>query len=248
MRREMGVGGLLVLGLALLACGAVLAEDIQFEQTVQMTVAAGQPPIAMSQKIWVSSGKTCMEMSGGMMPGKTKMIMRADVKKMYTINEAQRTYMEMPLGQLSGMANPMIEQMQFDVQKTGNTKKVNQWNCEEYVVTATGAMPMKMSMWVTKDITYDKQVMKEMEESVGGSPALKALAEKTKDIEGFPVEQTMEMTMAGQTITTKTTVTSVQQGPIPASVFEVPEGYTKAAMPAMPGGAAPGAPAPAPQQ
>lgn len=245
MEGRKGVLGVFMLGLVVLLCGALVAEDLYIEQTMQITGAPGQGPMTMDQKMWVSGNKMKMEMSGGAMPGMGKMIMRGDLQKMYMIDDAQRSYMEMPLDQMTQMAMPMMQQMQVDVQKTGEKRKIGEWNCEQYIITATGGteqMPMKLKLdlWVTDQVKYDEAAKQQMQEAVNKSPMMKPLMDKMKDIDGLPIEQTMEMNMMGQVMTSKSTVTTVRQGPIPASTFELPAGYAKQAMPQMPpGGGAP---------
>lgn len=246
MRERKGVLGVVVLGLAVLVCASLAAEDLYIEQAMQMTGVPGQGPMTMNQKMWVSGNKMKMEMSGGqMMAGMGKVIMRGDQQKVYMINDAQRTYMEMPLSQMTGMAMPMMQQMQVDVQKTGQKRKIGQWDCEQYIITATGGteqMPLKMKLdlWVTDQVKYDEAAKQQMQEAVNKNPMMKPLMDKMKDIDGLPIEQTIEMNMMGNVMTTKMNVTTVRQAPIPASTFELPAGYTKQAMPQMPaGGGAP---------
>ena len=50
--------------------------------------------------------------------------------------------------------------------------------------------------------------------------------------------QVTKMNMMGQAMTTKSAVNTIKQGPIPASTFEIPVGYTKMTMPTMPPGGA----------
>lgn len=228
----------LVIGLVVVVCAGAAAEDFYYESTMQTSGMQGMPAMTMMQKVWMTKGKMKMDMTGGPMP--MKVILRTDLQKTYIINEMQRSYMEMPLGQMAGMAAGMAQQIQVDVQKTEETKQIGDWNCRKYVITATGPMPMKVTSWVTTDVEVDKEMMEEMQKGMGNNPAMKALAEKTKEIKGFPIEQVIEMNMMGQQMTTKMTVTKIQKGPIPAGTFELPAGYQKMQMPAMPpGGGAP---------
>ncbi|MEW6356123.1 MAG: DUF4412 domain-containing protein [Planctomycetota bacterium] len=227
----------LVIGLVVAVCTAAVAEDLYYESSMQTSGMQGMQPMTMMQKVWMTKGKVKVEMTGGPMP--MKVILRTDVQKMYMIMDAQRSYMEMPISQMAGMAAGMAQQMQINVQKTGNTRQIGEWNCQEYIITATGPMPMKITSWVTTDVTVDKAMMAEMEQAMGSNPAMKALSEKTKEIEGFPIEQIVEMNMMGQQMTTKMTVSKIQQGPVPADAFDLPAGYQKMDMPAMPPGGAP---------
>jgi len=253
MAKRKAVLGLAVVAAVMCVCGALAAEDLYIEQTTQMTSAMqGMPQQNMQQKIWVSGTKMRLEMSGGTVPGMAgKVIVRGDRDLMYMVNDAQRTYMEMPLGQMANMAMPMMQDMKVDVQKTGQTRKIKQWNCTQYVITATGGnaqMPinMKLDLWVADEVKYDAEAKEQMQ---AFNKMMKPLMDKMKDIDGLPIETIMTMNMMGQAITTKSCVTLVRQGPIPASMFELPAGYTKQTMPKAPrgGGMPPGGGAPRPQ-
>ncbi|NOZ19996.1 MAG: DUF4412 domain-containing protein [Planctomycetes bacterium] len=237
MKERNRVRGWLVMGFVVLVCGAVAAEDFYYEATMQTSGIQGMPTMTLMQKVWMSKGKMKVEMTGGPMP--MKVFIRTDLRKMYMVNEMQHSYMEMPLSQMIGMAGNTAQGVQVNVQKTEETRQIGKWNCRKYVITATGPMPMKVTSWVAPGIEVDKKMMEEMQKVMGSNPAMKALAEKTKEIKGFPIEQIVEMNMGGQQMTTKMTVTKIQQGPIPASTFDLPAGYQKMQMPAMPPGGAP---------
>ena len=53
------------------------------------------------------------------------------------------------------------------------------------------------------------------------------LAEKMKAMKGYPVATSMKLDVMGQKTTSETEVIEVRKGPIPASAWEIPAGYTK---------------------
>ena len=53
------------------------------------------------------------------------------------------------------------------------------------------------------------------------------LAEKMKAMKGFPVATSMAMAIMGQKTSIESEVVEVRKGPIPASAWEIPAGYTK---------------------
>lgn len=158
-------------------------------------------------------------------------IMRVDQGKMYHLVPQEKTYMEMPILKRS----PEEEaQVQVTVTKTGETKKIGDYNCTRYDVTTKGMpnMPpegMTMQSWVTTDVDVVDEYAKFIEAQSSAQPS-KTATEMAK-IKGFPIQQVMDSPMGKTTVT----VTAVKKQDVPDSMFEVPADYTKTAMPAMPG-------------
>ena len=138
--------------------------------------------------------------------------------------------MEM-MGKMSeGMAGSM------DVKKTGETRKVAGFSCDEWVITMNEFTTMKEC--VTSELQFPTRAfdaykdysesMRKMMSSFGAMAKSGAeLAEKMKAMKGYPVASSMKMDVMGQTTTTETEVIEVRKGSIPASTWEIPAGYTK---------------------
>ncbi|HEY2432031.1 MAG TPA: DUF4412 domain-containing protein [Vicinamibacterales bacterium] len=138
--------------------------------------------------------------------------------------------MEM-MGKMSaGMAGPV------EVKKTGETRKVAGFSCEEWVITMNEFTTMKEC--VTSELQYPvsafdayKAYSESMQKVMAGfGPMAKSgadLAEKMKAMKGYPVATSMKMDVMGQKTTSESEVTEVRKGAIPASAWEVPAGYTK---------------------
>ena len=138
--------------------------------------------------------------------------------------------MEM-MGKMSeGMAGSI------DVKKTGETRKVAGFSCDEWVITMNEFTTMKEC--VTSELqvptrAFDaykdySESMRKMMSSFGAMAKSGAeLAEKMKAMKGYPVASSMKMDVMGQTTTTETEVIEVRKGSIPASTWEIPAGYTK---------------------
>ena len=138
--------------------------------------------------------------------------------------------MEM-MGKMSeGMAGSM------DVKKTGETRKVAGFSCDEWVITMNEFTTLKEC--VTSELQYPTQAfdaykaysesMKKMMSGFGAMAKSGAeLAEKMKAMKGYPVATSMKLDVMGQKTTSETEVIEVRKGPIPASTWEIPAGYTK---------------------
>lgn len=153
-------------------------------------------------------------------------------QKMITINKFGKTYSVSPLDPNKGPNMPMMggamgggTPADVNVTNTGNTKTLLGHKCHELIVTGKiqreqgPNMSFKDDMWVASDIS-----------PLGGTSGLPlgsfgAMASK---IDGFPLEMTMAMSggqVDGTTVTIETT--NISTDAVPASTFQVPDGYTK---------------------
>jgi hypothetical protein len=124
----------------------------------------------------------------------------------------------------------------FDVQKTGTTRKVAGYTCENWTVTLGGFS--KSEECLTSDLQLPVQAWdsyRDFAESMKGMTAamgpmgknMAQMQEKFKAMKGFPVATTTTVSVMGHSSTSTSEVTEVKRGPIPASAWEIPAGYTK---------------------
>ncbi len=138
--------------------------------------------------------------------------------------------MEMMAKMSEGMAGPI------EVTKTGATRSVAGFHCDEWVITMNAFTTLKEC--VTSELQYPVQAfeaykdyaesMKKMMSGFGAMAQSGAeLAEKMKAMKGYPVATSMKMDVMGQKTASETEVIEVRKGSIPASTWEIPAGYTK---------------------
>jgi uncharacterized protein DUF4412 len=132
----------------------------------------------------------------------------------------------------------------FDVQKTGTTRKIAGYTCENWVVTLgqfskteqcmTTELPVPVQTW---DAYRDfAEGMRGMMASMG--PMGKGMAEvaaKMRDMRGFPLALTTSSNFMGRSMNATTEVVEVKKGSIPASAWALPEGYRKVDNPMLKG-------------
>jgi len=124
----------------------------------------------------------------------------------------------------------------FDVKKTGATRKIAGFNCEEWTITMGTLSTIKEC--VTSELQYPahawdtykdfSESMKNMTSAFG--PMAKSgaeLAEKLKNMKGFPVASSTVIDVMGNKTTIESEVIEVRRGSISASAWEIPAGYTK---------------------
>jgi hypothetical protein len=131
------------------------------------------------------------------------------------------------------------------VQKTGTTRKVAGYTCENWTVAfgqlsrteqcMSTELPLPTQAWDSyRDFTSSMMGM--MGAMAPIAKGLSEMREKMKDMKGFPLAITTTTSVMGKQSTTTTEVTEVKRGPIPASAWQIPPGYTKVDNPLVKGG------------
>ncbi len=145
-----------------------------------------------------------------------------------------RQIMEMmpkSMGDMPGMSDePLVT---AEVTATGETKKIRDWNCEQYIVQMT--MPMGMTgtqkIWATTEITADLEALFAVSTGMfGNNPAMAGMIEEMKKIKGVPIMTEVTMNAMGGQVKSKTEVIDYSQTAAPAGTYSVPDSYTKVDM------------------
>lgn len=82
-----------------------------------------------------------------------------------------------------------------------------------------------VDVWVAEDLPAGASVFADFLEWSGASQALEGLVAAVRELPGFPLETRTRVSVLGETQETVATVTSIEVGPQPASLFEVPAGW-----------------------
>ncbi len=154
--------------------------------------------------------------------------MNAKMKERMNSPEAKKG-----MAAMQGLAGDIADSA--EVKKTGETRKVAGFTCEEWVITMSAYSTMKEC--VTSEVKFPKhayEAFKSFGESMRGSSPFASLAksgeglsEKMKAIKGFPVATTSTTDIMGNKTTIESEVIEISHASIPASTWEVPAGYTK---------------------
>jgi len=147
--------------------------------------------------------------------------------------------MKQAMAMMQGMSSSVASST--EVKKTGVTRKVAGYACEEWLITMGGML--SMTECVTNDFKYPVQswaaladFQESMRKSMSFGPSAKSgadYAEKMKSIKGFPVASTTTVDAGVMKTTTATEVTDVSRTAIPASTWDVPAGFTKVENPML---------------
>jgi hypothetical protein len=144
-------------------------------------------------------------------------------QQMESMPPAMREKMEKMMGGMAGSIN---------VTK-GGTRKVAGYDCQEYTVTMGSGVKTESCNTTALKFPVPELELKRLASLSGAfgdmasNPMLKGMsqmAEKMKEVQGFPLSQTTTLSIMGKTKVTSREAVEVKQGPIEASVFALPAG------------------------
>ncbi len=233
--------------------GLFLYGDVMYEMstTTEGMMGMGCGETTMSVFIKGDCSRTEMTSTGPMAGEQTIIITRLDKGVIWTLDTDNEQYSEMKLGEeteeVEGEEETSGTMPEITVKKTGKKKVLLGKECEEVVVSMKiedeqGDMSFTQIMWNTKDIPGYEEIMefnKKMTEMgiksskssmMANKKSFEEFQKKIGEIEGFPLELDMDMTMGstGMSFSMKThsVVTKIDAKPINNKVFEIPAGYT----------------------
>lgn len=152
------------------------------------------------------------------------------------MQKAQEAMKNMPPEQRARMESMMGGMFAVDVQKIGTSRKVAGYTCEDWSVKI-GQMSTTEEC-VTSEVKFPLQTwemfrswsdsMKSMIAAMGPmAKGMSNMQEQMKKIKGFPVATKTTTNIMGHSSSTSTEVTEIKNGPIPATAWDIPAGYTK---------------------
>lgn len=188
-------------------------------------------------------------------PG-TLQIYDATTKQAIVINQAEKTYSIITLGQQGGkMPNGMKIKTTGSTKATNLTRTIAGKPARKYSFDGTITMAsdkqegsakiiLHMDQWTTtaiKGAMTPSQMMGTMGQMLQGMGALgaglKNLTSEMSKIKGMPLDLAMDMSMAASgpnspqgmnfKITMSSAVQSISEAPLSASLFQIPKGYKK---------------------
>ena len=148
-------------------------------------------------------------------------------EEMKKLPPEQRKQVEAMMGGMAG---------NFDVKKTGPSRKIAGYACETWEITMgqastteeclTSDLQLPLQAWQMYRSWSDS--LRAMMAAMG--PIAKNMAqmqEKFKELKGYPMATETKINIMGHSSRTTSEVIEVKKGPIPASVWEIPAGYKK---------------------
>jgi len=159
--------------------------------------------------------------------GETSTIVRLDRGKVYVLNHADKTYLELAAPDLQKLAAPAGAQMKVQVTATGETKKVGTWNARKYKVDISNpeGLHLDTTIWASKDVASYQAYGKLAAALAAMQPGSGEWARQMQQIEGFPVIQEADVTMGGSRFKTREELVAVETKDAPAGTYDPPAGY-----------------------
>ena len=235
--------------LVMLLMVASLQADVYMKQKVTQDafqmMGQSQPAQSTINETWITADKIRTDR------GTQTMIIDMNTNSMTTINHAEKTVTEMSLDMSKAMmeSREMSEedkqgmqqmmqsmmQMKMTVQPTGESKKINKWNCKKYIQTLETAMGnLSTEIWASDEIKVDMDVYHKfatamMAQQPGLQGAVSDMMEEIKKIKGVTVLQTSKNQIMGSNVSSTSELLEVKEGKFPKDLFAIPSGYTKKA-------------------
>ena len=211
-----------------------------------------QPDQDVIQKIWITKNKIKSE------SGEQTILILLDEKKIcsITLNHEDKTYMELPMGfgnmmdkamenqkgedkeemeQFMQMAKGMMK-FEIKVTPTGETKKINNWQCKKYnQEVKMGMGPIVSEVWATEELEMDYEIYAKFSTAMmsmqpGFSDSFDNAMAALKKIKGVPVLTKTTMNMMGMQMKSSQELLEFKQGTAPKGTFDIPKGYKKTDM------------------
>ena len=129
-----------------------------------------------------------------------------------------------------------------DVQKVGTSRTIAGYHCDNWTVSigqfskseecVTTAVKLPEQAWEGYKSYYDS--MKSMMAAMGPmAKGMESMGEQLRKMKGLPLATTSTTDIMGRKSVTTSEVTAINRGPIPASAWAIPSGYTKVENPMM---------------
>jgi hypothetical protein len=236
LKLEMAIMALMVFALPALAGADVFMKEKL--HTGGMTVMGQSQPVQdKTVTVWIVKDKMRRDQ------GDTSSIAKLDNDKViiYQLNHSKKTYTELSIGsnELQDASSAMAGDLKVKITPTDESKKIGNWNCKKYLQEMDlGMMPMVSEVWASEDIKipfrefYEKLSSAMMAQQPGMKMPMESMQEEMKKIKGVPVLTITTMTvMQNTTVKSSRELLEIKEDTAPAGIFEIPEGYTKQAMP-----------------
>jgi hypothetical protein len=214
--------------------GFAAAEDL----TIVSNVTVGKSAPATSTQ-YISSGRVRVSNPD------SDTIFDASTGRVAVINHKKKEYFEFTREEMAEsmrqleaqmqQAGPLMEKMmggplgQVTVKKTGTSRKVAGYDCDEYVVAMGEGLRYDIcaAPGLTPPVHYFDALKSPFAASGPMARRFEKLFEEMRKVKGFPVSMNSTIKVMMVRTETKSEATEIKKGPIPDSAFAIPAGYKK---------------------
>lgn len=228
------------------------------EEEQRVISVAGAPAQTVLIKSWYEGDQVKKVM------GNTKMSFLINLKsqKVIVIQDDKKVYWQVPpqmykqMTQASLQAFGIVQKPDGSYQvpakvfkKTGQKRKIGQWQAYEVKIAAKLPNDGKVSMWFADGVGLNQSdFVDTLRAAVAGKSAgLEGFFAEIKALHGYPVMSSASFTIQGRQLNLIQQVKVAKKQKMPAGFFAIPKDYQLIQSPML-GAAAQAAPKPAPQQ
>jgi hypothetical protein len=226
-----GFVGLLAMPLA--------AEDL----TIVSSVSGGPQPMTQTQYLAADRARTHT--------GDQDVIVEYASGRIVTINHRTKEYTETSFAEMAAMMKKMEADLAkmpaflqksmggsvkpATVQKGATPRKIAGYDCTQYTISQGD--DMSFVVWAAPALEMPAKLVESMKNNTAMMGPMGrrfvAMYDEMAKIKGYPLSFATSSKMAGRKMETLIEATEVKKGPIPASAFAIPAGYTKETLPAQ---------------
>ena len=217
------------LTLALLAA-APSAPGLYFEQTTIVYVGGQAAGPGVHTRTW--HAEQGMRLEAGDTSAGTALVLRLDLDRAWRLDPDQRAAVELDAARLrarsqadAAFAGGLMgggEDGAVRTRSLEGTRTVAGHVCRGYQLTGPS---VQMVLWVAQDLPVGVEVFTDFLEWSGASRSMGGLLAQIRTLPGFPLQTRTRVEVLGEIRETVSTVTTIDVGPQPRELFEVPAGW-----------------------
>jgi hypothetical protein len=201
---------------------AASAASAEFEGVLHMKMTSGQGTGTLKVSLSKAGVRNEMNLSAAQSPlAFTTLLLFSQPDVVYRIDDRNRTFAEIDIGQARRMAGRQGGET-YSVRQLGS-ETVLGYRCQHVVIT--GSRSGATELWTTREIAgYDAYSSLRAADAGGAESAAFLKALKDAGADGFPVKSIHSAGPAGQVVME---LVKVEKKSLPPGLFQVPAGYTR---------------------
>lgn len=170
--------------------------------------------------MWIKKDMVRIETRGGTVPSST-MIYRTDLKKIYMVNDEDKTYFEISQDEkaeeIYGVGGTSAR---YSVKKTGKKKVIAGYPCEQFIIKRNNEVT---ELWGTKKLG---QLVRAISKAMGQEHT--SVAEgATNEVMKLGIYPMLSVTNLDGNLIESQEVTRIEKKSLDATLFNLPAGYKK---------------------
>jgi hypothetical protein len=215
--------------LALLAAVPPM-PGLYFEQTTIVYVGGQPAGPGVHTRTW--HAEQGLRLEAGDTSAGTALVLRLDLDRAWRLDPDQRAAVELDAARLrarsqtdAAFAGGLMgggEDGAVRTRPLEGARTVAGHVCRGYQLTGPS---VEMVLWVAKDLPVGVEVFADFLEWSGASRAMGGLLAQIRTLPGFPLQTRTRVEVLGEIRETVSTVTTIEVGPQPRELFEVPAGW-----------------------